>query len=71
MTARRAHKAVNLCLAHGNFDAPGHPSVADDIDDRILSQFEAISDPQERTAFYNKHRDQIHRGLVARKNIQS
>jgi hypothetical protein len=63
-----AHRAVNLCLVHGNFDSADREPVADDIDDRILAQFEAISDPAEQSRFYNKHRDEIHRGLDSRKS---
>jgi hypothetical protein len=34
----------------------------------ILNQLERISDPEESTAFYNKNRDEIHRGFEARQN---
>jgi hypothetical protein len=37
-------------------------------DDGILTQFESISDPEERSSFYNKHHDEIQRGFDARKN---
>jgi hypothetical protein len=62
-----AHKTVNLIIAHGNpFNDKAKEN--DDIDDRVVAQLESISDEAQRTAFYQKHRDAIHRGLEARKN---
>ena len=63
-----AHRAVNLCLAHGNFDSTEREPGADDIADRILAQFEAISDPAEQNRFYAKHKNEIVAALEARKN---
>jgi hypothetical protein len=63
-----ATKAIGLILDHGNVFGDKQEEKADDIDDRILAQFESIADEQQRTAFYQKHRDEIHRGFEARKN---
>jgi hypothetical protein len=56
-------------LAHGNFDPKEEETVA--VDDEVLKRFEALTDPEQRTAFYNKHRDEIQRGFEARKNNKS
>ena len=37
-------------------------------DPEILSQLDRISDPEEQSPFYSKHRDEIHRAFEARKN---
>ena len=37
-------------------------------DPEILSQLDRISDPEEQSRFYSKHRDEIHRAFEARKN---
>jgi hypothetical protein len=66
-----AKKAVNLCLAHGNFDSTDREAVGDDIDDRILTQFESISDSEEQSRFYTRHRAEIHRAFQARKSNNS
>ena len=64
-----AQRAVGLILEHGKVF--GKNDETGGADDRILTQFEAISDPAEQNRFYNEHRDEIHRGLEARKNNQS
>jgi hypothetical protein len=51
-----AKKAVNLCLAHGNFDSTEDESIADD---EVLRRLEAISDPGDRSRFYSKHQKEI------------
>jgi hypothetical protein len=63
-----SERAVNLIILHGDPFGDKAKMTAT-ADDEIARQFEAITDEQERTTFYNKHRDEIHRGLEARKNI--
>jgi hypothetical protein len=65
-----AERAVNLILAHGNVFGDKEQTT-DDINDRVLTQFEAITDPEECSRFYAKNRDEIQRGFEARKNNQS
>jgi hypothetical protein len=61
-----ANKAVSLILEHGNIFGKAEETGA--YDDEVLMRFEAISDPEQRTAFFNKNRDEIHRAFEARKN---
>jgi hypothetical protein len=65
-----AHKAVNLIIAHGN-PFNDKEQEADDIDDRILTQFEAITDPEQQSRFYSKHKNEIMAATEARKNKQA
>ena len=58
-----AQKAVNLCLTHGNLDSTDREPVADD---RILTQFEAITDPEDQSRFYAKHKQEIMAAFQAR-----
>lgn len=60
---KAASKAVRLCFEHGNFGKSDDSSP----DDEILSRFEAISDPEEASAFYNKNKQAILAGYEARK----
>jgi hypothetical protein len=63
---KAAHRAVDLIFAHGNLgDKRGETGG----EDRIIAEFEAITDPERRTAFYNRHSTEIQRGFDARKNI--
>ena len=48
-----AERAVNLILAHGNVFGDKEQTT-DDINDRVLTQFEAITDPEECSRFYSK-----------------
>lgn len=60
-------KAVSLILDHGDvFGDKNDGAVTGD--DELLRRFEMISDPEERSAFYNQNRAEIHRGFEARKN---
>jgi len=63
---KAAHRAVDLIFAHGNL---GDKRAETRAEDRIIAEFEAITDPERRTAFYNKHSTEIQRGYDARKNI--
>jgi hypothetical protein len=47
--------------------ADAYEKKSSSSDPEILSQFEAISDPEEATAFYNKHQTEILAGFEARK----
>jgi hypothetical protein len=66
---KAAHKAINLCLEHGNLDPKEEETVT--VDDDVLRRFAAISDPERRTAFYNKNSAEILRGFEARKKTNS
>ena len=61
-----ANKAVNLILEHGNIFGKEEDTGA--YDDEALRRFESLSDSEQRSAFYNKNRDAIHRAFEARKN---
>jgi hypothetical protein len=61
-----ANKAVSLILEHGNIFGKEEETVAYDCE--VLRRFEAISDPEQRSAFYNRNRDEVHRAFEARKN---
>jgi hypothetical protein len=50
------HKAVNLCLQHGNLGDKDDEAGAEDA---ILRQFEALTDPDERSRFYQRHRAEL------------
>jgi hypothetical protein len=63
-----AQKAVNLCLEHGNL---GDKNDETGAGDEVLRRFESIEDPEQRSAFFKKHRDEIHRAFEARKNNNS
>ncbi len=64
---KAASKAVSLCLKHGNFGEDDDS----DAGDEILTQFEAISDPEEASAFHKKHRAAILVGYESRKQHNS
>jgi hypothetical protein len=61
-----ANKAVDLILEHGNILGKEEETGA--CDDEALRRFENLSDPEERSAFFNQNRDEILRGFDARKN---
>jgi chromosome segregation ATPase len=65
-----AERTVNLILEHGDVFGDKQDKAAT-ADDEIARQFEAISDPEQRTAFYNKHSAEIQRGFDARKSNNS
>jgi chromosome segregation ATPase len=65
-----AERAVNLILVHG--DVFGDKAKTTETeDDRIIAEFEAITDPAEQNRFYAKHSAEIKAALGARKNNQS
>jgi hypothetical protein len=64
-----AERAVNLILLHG--DVFGDKQKATETeDDRIIAEFEAITDPEEQSRFYAKHKNEIMAATEARKSNQ-
>jgi hypothetical protein len=62
------NRAAALILEHGDIFGDKEAKTGA-CDDEALRRFESISDPEERSAFYSKHRDEIQRGYDSRKNI--
>jgi hypothetical protein len=63
-----ASLAVSLCLEHGTLGGKADDAGADT---EILRQFEAITDDEQRSAFCNKHRDELMKAQDARQNNES
>jgi hypothetical protein len=59
---------VNLIFAHVNL---GDKNDQTGADDRILTQFEAIPDPEDWSRFYAKHKREIVAASEAHKNNNS
>ena len=63
-----AQKAVDLILQHGNL---GDRNDEAGPDDRILAEFESISDPEERSRFYQRHRAELMKAHDVRQSPSS
>ena len=58
--------SVSLILDHGNIFGKEDETGA--CDDEVLRCFEAISDPEEQSRFYAKHKKELMAASEARKN---
>jgi hypothetical protein len=63
---KAAERSISLIFEHGDLGDKDRKAARED--DRILKEFEAISNPESRSAFYSQHKAQIMAAYDARKN---